>query len=135
MSELFALSFDLHIFFAKFLGFLMLLHLGFVWAFDYEKFSYFKRLMLFLPFYYLIISFVFFTGVLLWALRNFAFDFTIFAMIFAFLSFIGLGAAGFKRLKIARITKQITKFRLFMSAKIAIEIVILGLTIFIGVKF
>lgn len=133
MSETYALSASLHLGFIKIILGLLFIHLGLVFIGDTSKFAYIKRLMLFLPTYYVFMAFIFFTGMLNLAILHFSMSVSIWIMIVCWILLIPLGAAGFKRLKAVRLNKEFGKFKRFMAIKIIAEMVIIGFGTFIGI--
>lgn len=134
MGETYLFSLDLHLFFIKIILFFMLLHLLLVWL-PNKNFSYIKRLMFFLPAYYCVLACIIFSGFLNLAFLHFSMDFSIGLMLFASVVLIILGAKGFKKLKAFRTNKNLRNFRIFMSVKILLEMLVITLTIIISVKF
>jgi hypothetical protein len=100
---------------------------------DTAKFGYIKRLMLFLPTYYVFMAFIFFTGMLNLAILHFSMSLSIWVMIVCWIGLIPLGAIGFKRLKAVRVNKEFGKFKRFMAIKIICEMIIIGFGTFIGI--
>ncbi|MBR2158805.1 MAG: hypothetical protein IJ964_02420, partial [Campylobacter sp.] len=94
---------------------------------------YIKRLMYFLPTYYIFMAFIFFTGMLNLAILHFEMSFSIWVMIVCWVALIPFGAIGFKRLKAVRLNKEFGKFKKFMAIKIFCEIAIVGFGTFIGI--
>lgn len=133
MIETYMMSVSLHLGFVKILLVLLLLHLGLVFIGDTAKFSYIKRLMYFLPTYYIFMAFIFFTGMLNLAILHFEMSFSIWIMIVCWVALIPFGAIGFKRLKAVRLNKKFGKFKKFMAIKIFCEIAIVGFGTFIGI--
>ena len=134
MSQTYTLSLDIHLFFIKLILMFLIAHLALVWL-PSAKFSYIKRLMLFLPAYYCMLACIVFSGFLNLAFMHFALSFSIVLMLISSVLLIILGAKGFKKLKAFRINKDIKSFRRFMSVKIALEVLIIALTTLIGIKF
>lgn len=133
MIETYEMSIGLHLLFVKVLLGLLVLHLGLVFIGDTAKFSYIKRLMYFLPTYYIFMAFIFFTGMLNLAILHFSMSLSIWVMIVCWISLIPLGAIGFKRLKAVRINREFVKFKKFMLIKIICEFIIVGLGTYIGI--
>ena len=133
MIETYEMSIGLHLLFVKVLLGLLVLHLGLVFIGDTAKFSYIKRLMYFLPTYYIFMAFIFFTGMLNLAILHFSMSLSIWVMIVCWISLIPLGAIGFKRLKAVRINRGFAKFKKFMLIKIICEFIIVGLGTYIGI--
>lgn len=135
MVETYEMSTWLHLSFIKILLGLLILHIVLVFVGDTSKFSYIKRLMYFLPTYYVFLAFIFFTGVLNLAILHFSISFSVVFMIVCWIALIPFGAAGFNRLKRVRITKEFSKFKKFMIFKIVCEIILVVLAIVVGVVF
>lgn len=135
MSETYVFSLDLHLAFCKAILAMFAIHLVLVFMGNTAKFSYIKRLMLFLPSYYLFMALIFFTGILNLAISEFSLSLSILVMILAWFALLFLGILGFKRLKRVRKDRNFFEFKRFMALKIIAEAVILGLTILVGVKF
>ncbi|WP_096018673.1 hypothetical protein [Campylobacter lanienae] len=133
MIETYEMSIGLHLLFVKVLLGLLVLHLGLIFIGDTAKFSYIKRLMYFLPTYYIFMAFIFFTGMLNLAILHFSMSLSIWVMIVCWISLIPLGAIGFKRLKAVRINREFAKFKKFMLIKIICELAIVGLGTYIGI--
>lgn len=133
MIETYTLSASLHLGFIKILLVLLVVHLGLVFIGDTAKFGYIKRLMLFLPTYYVFMAFIFFTGMLNLAILHFSMSLSIWVMIVCWIGLIPLGAIGFKRLKAVRVNKEFGKFKKFMAIKIICEMIIVGFGTFIGI--
>ena len=134
MGQTYILSLDLHLFFVKLILIFMLAHLVLVWLKN-ENFNYIKRLMFFLPAYYCVLACIVFSGFLNLALLHFSMNASIVAMLVASVVLIILGAKGFKKLKALRINNNIKNFRIFMSIKILLEMLVIIITTIISVKF
>lgn len=135
MSEVYTMSLWLHLMFIKILLILLIVHLCLVFIGDTSKFSYIKRLMYFLPTYYVFMAFVFFTGILNLSILYFHLNFRIIIMIIFWIALIPLGAIGFKKLKQVRLTKDFKKFKFFMLIKIICEMILVIVATIIGIKF
>ena len=112
----------------------MLAHLVLVWLKN-KNVAYIKRLMFFLPAYYCVLACIVFSGFLNLALLHFSMNASIVAMLVASVVLIILGAKGFKKLKALRINNNIKNFRIFMSVKILLEMLVIIITTIISVKF
>lgn len=134
MGQTYILSLDLHLFFVKLILIFMLAHLVLVWLKN-KNFAYIKRLMFFLPAYYCVLACIVFSGFLNLALLHFSMNASIVAMLVASVVLIMLGAKGFKKLKALRINNNIKNFRIFMSIKILLEMLVIIITTIISVKF
>lgn len=134
MGQTYILSLDLHLFFVKLILIFMLAHLVLVWLKN-KNFAYIKRLMFFLPAYYCVLACIVFSGFLNLALLHFSMNASIVAMLVASVVLIILGAKGFKKLKVLRINNNIKNFRIFMSVKILLEMLVIIITTIISVKF
>lgn len=134
MGQTYILSLDLHLFFIKLILIFMLAHLVLVWLKN-KNFAYIKRLMFFLPAYYCVLACIVFSGFLNLALLHFSMNASIVAMLVASVVLIILGAKGFKKLKALRINNNIKNFRIFMSIKILLEMLVIIITTIISVKF
>lgn len=134
MGQTYILSLDLHLFFVKLILIFMLAHLMLVWLKN-KNFAYIKRLMFFLPAYYCVLACIVFSGFLNLALLHFSMNASIVAMLVASVVLIILGAKGFKKLKALRINNNIKNFRIFMSIKILLEMLVIIITTIISVKF
>lgn len=134
MGQTYILSLDLHLFFVKLILIFMLSHLVLVWLKN-KNFAYIKRLMFFLPAYYCVLACIVFSGFLNLALLHFSMNASIVAMLVASVVLIILGAKGFKKLKALRINNNIKNFRIFMSVKILLEMLVIIITTIISVKF
>lgn len=134
MGQTYILSLDLHLFFVKLILIFMLAHLVLVWLKN-KNFTYIKRLMFFLPAYYCVLACIVFSGFLNLALLHFSMNASIVAMLVASVVLIILGAKGFKKLKALRINNNIKNFRIFMSVKILLEMLVIIITTIISVKF
>lgn len=134
MGQTYILSLDLHLFFVKLILIFMLAHLVLVWLKN-KNFAYIKRLMFFLPAYYCVLACIVFSGFLNLALLHFSMNASIVAMLVASVVLIILGAKGFKKLKALRINNNIKNFRIFMSIKILLEMLVIIITAIISVKF
>ncbi len=134
MGQTYILSLDLHLFFVKLILIFMLAHLVLVWLKN-KNFAYIKRLMFFLPAYYCVLACIVFSGFLNLALLHFSMNTSIVAMLVASVVLIILGAKGFKKLKALRINNNIKNFRIFMSVKILLEMLVIIITTIISVKF
>ncbi len=134
MGQTYILSLDLHLFFVKLILIFMLAHLVLVWLKN-KNFAYIKRLMFFLPAYYCVLACIVFSGFLNLALLHFSMNASIVAMLLASVVLIILGAKGFKKLKALRINNNIKNFRIFMSIKILLEMLVIIITTIISVKF
>lgn len=134
MGQTYILSLDLHLFFVKLILIFMLAHLVLVWLKN-KNFAYIKRLMFFLPAYYCVLACIVFSGFLNLALLHFSMNASIVAMLVASVVLIILGAKGFKKLKALRNNNNIKNFRIFMSVKILLEMLVIIITTIISVKF
>ena len=134
MGQTYILSLDLHLFFVKLILIFMLAHLVLVWLKN-KNVAYIKRLMFFLPAYYCVLACIVFSGFLNLALFHFSMNASIVAMLVASVVLIILGAKGFKKLKALRINNNIKNFRIFMSIKILLEMLVIIITTIISVKF
>ena len=134
MGQTYILSLDLHLFFVKLILIFMLAQLVLVWLKN-KNFAYIKRLMFFLPAYYCVLACIVFSGFLNLALLHFSMNASIVAMLVASVVLIILGAKGFKKLKALRINNNIKNFRIFMSIKILLEMLVIIITTIISVKF
>lgn len=134
MGQTYILSLDLHLFFVKLILIFMLAHLVLVWLKN-KNFAYIKRLMFFLPAYYCVLACIVFSGFLNLALLHFSMNASIVAMLVASVVLIILGAKGFKKLRALRINNNIKNFRIFMSIKILLEMLVIIITTIISVKF
>lgn len=134
MGQTYILSLDLHLLFVKLILIFMLAHLVLVWLKN-KNFAYIKRLMFFLPAYYCVLACIVFSGFLNLALLHFSMNTSIVAMLVASVVLIILGAKGFKKLKALRINNNIKNFRIFMSVKILLEMLVIIITTIISVKF
>lgn len=134
MGQTYILSLDLHLFFVKLILIFMLAHLVLVWLKN-KNFAYIKRLMFFLPAYYCVLACIVFSGFLNLALLHFSMNASIVAMLVASVVLIILGTKGFKKLKALRINNNIKNFRIFMSIKILLEMLVIIITTIISVKF
>lgn len=134
MGQTYILSLDLHLFFVKLILIFMLAHLVLVWLKN-KNVAYIKRLMFFLPAYYCVLACIVFSGFLNLALLHFSMNASIVAMLVASVVLIILGAKGFKKLKALRINNNIKNFRIFMSIKILLEMLVIIITTIISVKF
>lgn len=134
MGQTYILSLDLHLFFVKLILIFMLAYLVLVWLKN-KNFAYIKRLMFFLPAYYCVLACIVFSGFLNLALLHFSMNASIVAMLVASVVLIILGAKGFKKLKALRINNNIKNFRIFMSVKILLEMLVIIITTIISVKF
>ena len=134
MGQTYILSLDLHLFFVKLILIFILAHLVLVWLKN-KNFAYIKRLMFFLPAYYCVLACIVFSGFLNLALLHFSMNASIVAMLVASVVLIILGAKGFKKLRALRINNNIKNFRIFMSIKILLEMLVIIITTIISVKF
>lgn len=134
MGQTYILSLDLHLFFVKLILIFMLAHLVLVWLKN-KNFAYIKRLMFFLPAYYCVLACIVFSGFLNLALLHFSMNASIVAMLVASVVLIILGAKGFKKLKALRNNNNIKNFRIFMSVKILLEMLVIIINTIISVKF
>ena len=134
MGQTYILSLDLHLFFVKLILIFMLAHLVLVWLKN-KNVAYIKRLMFFLPAYYCVLACIVFSGFLNLALLHFSMNASIVAMLVASVVLSILGAKGFKKLKALRINNNIKNFRIFMSIKILLEMLVIIITTIISVKF
>ena len=122
MEYVFTEALKFHAFFAYVFTALTLVLGGLVALRQTKK--YVRRIRLFLPTYYAIGAAIFTTGGLLWAIQNFALNFGVIFMIFAFLGAIGLNAIGFKKLKIAYKTGDFRAYK-FTLAKLLSSVMVL----------
>lgn len=124
MEELINLSTQLHIVF-------VVLLLGLIGANIYlikSKKTFFhlsKRLELLAPQYYIVLSAIFFTGLIVMAVRQFAFSFAVWEMIVAWVVLIALGIRGYKKYKRVEKTEvSQTSYKIFAFKKYLIDLTI-----------
>ena len=119
MEYVFTEALKFHTFFAYVFTALTLILGGLVALRQTKK--YVRRIRLFLPTYYAIGAAIFTTGGLLWAIQNFALNFGVIFMIFAFLGAIGLNAIGF----IAYKTGDFRAYKITMAKLLSAVLVLL----------
>ncbi len=124
MEELINLSTQLHIVF-------VVLLVGLIGANIYlikSKKTFFnlsKRLELLAPQYYIVLSAIFFTGLIVMAVRQFAFSFAVWEMIVAWIILIALGIRGHKIYKrVEKTDASQTSYKTFAFKKYLIDLII-----------
>jgi hypothetical protein len=98
MEELIRLSSQLHLVFVILLAVLIALNLYLLKS-DKTFLKLSKRLELIAPQYYIVLSAIFFTGIIVMAVRQFAFSFTVWVMIAVWVAIIAFGIRGHKMYK------------------------------------
>jgi len=102
MNELIELSAQLHLIFIVVLIGLIFINLYLLKS-DKTFFNLSKRLELIAPQYYIVLSAIFFTGLIVMAVRQFSFSFVVWEMIIAWIVMVGLGIKNHKLYKKARL--------------------------------
>lgn len=124
MEELINLSIQLHVVF-------VVLLLGLISANIYlikSKKTFFnlsKRLELLAPQYYIVLSAIFFTGIIVMAVKQFTFSFAVWEMVVAWIVLIALGIRGHKIYKrVEKTEPSQTSYKTFALKKYTIDLVI-----------
>lgn len=95
MEELVALSVQLHLIFIGLLLGLIVANM-YLLKRDQTFFKLSRRLELLAPQYYIVLSAIFFTGIIVMAIKQFAFSFAVWEMIVVWVLLVGLGIRGHK---------------------------------------
>lgn len=98
MEELIRLSSQLHLVFIILLIILITLNLYLLKS-DKTFLKLSKRLELIAPQYYIVLSAIFFTGIIVMAVRQFAFSFSVWVMIVVWIAIVAFGIRGHKMYK------------------------------------
>lgn len=98
MEELIRLSSQLHLVFIILLIILIALNLYLLKS-DKTFLKLSKRLELIAPQYYIVLSAIFFTGIIVMAVRQFAFSFSVWVMIVIWIAIVAFGIRGHKMYK------------------------------------
>lgn len=98
MEELIRLSSQLHLVFIILLVILIALNLYLLKS-DKTFLKLSKRLELIAPQYYIVLSAIFFTGIIVMAVRQFAFSFSVWIMIVVWVAIVAFGIRGHKMYK------------------------------------
>lgn len=98
MEELIRLSSQLHLVFIILLIILIALNLYLLKS-DKTFLKLSKRLELIAPQYYIVLSAIFFTGIIVMAVRQFAFSFSVWVMIVVWIAIVAFGIRGHKMYK------------------------------------
>ena len=117
------LAFHLYSLYAS--GFLMLFYLFLTQGGFSSEFYFIRRIVLFLPAYYLFLAIIFFTGFLLLALKSFEMNFHFALMIFLWFLILALAIFHYKQFKKARMLRRYKNFRMISFFILILEIFIL----------
>lgn len=117
------LAFHLYSLYAS--GFLMLFYLFLTQGGFSSEFYFIRRIVLFLPAYYLFLAIIFFTGFLLLALKSFEMNFYFALMIFLWFLILALAIFHYKQFKKARMLRRYKNFRMISFFILILEIFIL----------
>lgn len=100
-----------------------------------SEFSFIRKIRLFLPIYYLFLSLILFTGLVLLALLQFALSAKVLFMIVSWLFILGLNMFQFKLFKKARRLRRYAKFRAFSFFILLVCIALILLPFFSDLSF
>ena len=135
MEEMVTLSMQLHLIFVMLL--LALLGLNLYWLRRKQPFTALsKRLDLLAPQYYIVLSAIFFTGLIVMAVRQFSFSWAVWAMIGVWIVLIALGIRGYKaskKLKRAQLHSMEYTALVSQNYTIGVMLVVATLILFYGV--
>lgn len=125
----------LHVYSIYTSAFLMIFYLFLTQSPFRAEFVFIRKIRLFLPIYYLFLSLVVFTGLLLLALLNFALDGRIVFMIFSWILILGLNIFQYKLFKKARQMRRYKRFRNFSFFILLFCVMILALPFLSDLSF
>lgn len=130
MGQSYGWILTLHLYSLYLFGFLMFVYLCLTQGKFKTEFQFIKRIRLFLPIFYMFLAIVFFTGILLLAMKNFKFDLFVSSMIVIWMIIFFLSIVQFKFFKKARKERKYKKFA-SISALISLLDFILFFTPFV----
>lgn len=128
MDELISLSSQLHLVFIVLLSLLMALNIYLL--IRYKSFHMLsKRLELFAPQYYIVLAGIFFTGIIIMAVRQFSFSLSVWLMIFVWVAIIALSIVGHKIYKKTERTEASQNgYKQFLMKKYIIDFIAIAVT-------
>lgn len=129
MEYLYDTALDYHKFFALLVFVMSVIHL-FLTQFGSGE-GYVKRIRLFLPAYYATLAMLCVTGAVILPIFDFKMSFSVVFMMIAFIVMIGLGAMGYKRLKMAWVSKNLEIYKKDMRVILAVNLALILLASFI----
>lgn len=125
MEELIHLSSQLHLVFIILLVVLIALNLYLLNS-DKTFLKLSKRLELIAPQYYIVLSAIFFTGIIVMAVRQFAFSFSVWLMIIVWLMIVAFGIRGHKMYKkIERTEESQSAYKRYAIKKYSLDLLAL----------
>lgn len=128
MEELIQLSSQLHLVFIILLVVLIALNLYLLKS-DKTFLKLSKRLELIAPQYYIVLSAIFFTGIIVMAVRQFAFSFSVWLMIIVWLMIVAFGIRGHKMYKkIERTEESQSAYKRYAIKKYSLDLLALIVT-------
>ena len=128
MEELIRLSSQLHLVFVILLAVLIALNLYLLKS-DKTFLKLSKRLELIAPQYYIVLSAIFFTGIIVMAVRQFAFSFTVWVMIAVWVAIIAFGISVHKMYKrIERTEASQSAYKRYAIKKYTLDFIALVIT-------
>ena len=128
MNELISLSSQLHLVFIV-VCFGLILSNIYLLRSDRTFFNLSKRLELLAPQYYIVLAAIFFTGIIVMAVRQFAFSFTVWVMIAVWIAIIAFGIRGHKMYKrIERTEASQSAYKQYAIKKYTLDFIALVIT-------
>jgi len=125
MEELIHLSSQLHLVFIILLGVLISLNL-YLLKIDKTFLKLSKRLELIAPQYYIVLSAIFFTGIIVMAVRQFTFSFSVWVMIVVWIAIVAFGIRGHKMYKkLERTEESQSAYKRYAIKKYSLDLVAL----------
>jgi len=125
MEELIHLSSQLHLVFIILLGVLIALNLYLLKS-DKTFLKLSKRLELIAPQYYIVLSAIFFTGIIVMAVRQFTFSFSVWVMIVVWIAIVAFGIRGHKMYKkLERTEESQSAYKRYAIKKYSLDLVAL----------
>lgn len=125
MEELIQLSSQLHLVFIILLVVLIALNLYLLKS-DKTFLKLSKRLELIAPQYYIVLSAIFFTGIIVMAVRQFTFSFSVWLMILVWLMIVAFGIRGYKMYKkIERTEESQSAYKRYAIKKYSLDLLAL----------
>ena len=125
MEELIYLSTQLHLVFIVLLAVLIALNLYLLKS-DKTFLKLSKRLELIAPQYYIVLSAIFFTGIIVMAVRQFSFSISVWVMIFVWIAIVAFGIRGHKMYKrLERTEESQSAYKRYAIKKYGIDLLAL----------
>lgn len=130
--EIYELVLALHLYSLYVTGFLILFYLSLTQGSFKTEFIFIRKIRLFLPIYYLFLTFIVFTGALLLALNHFTTDLNLYLMILSWILIFALAIFHFTQFKKARRIRHYRVFRWLSFIVLLCELALLILPFIIS---